>query len=261
VRDVLEQELTFAHELADRAAEIALAMFGGTFEVRTKPDATPVTEADLAIEAFVRDAVASRFPADATLGEEEGGSATDAERVWIVDPIDGTKNFADGVPVWGTLIALKVGDRFDLGVVSAPALGERSWAVRGQGARCNGEPIRVRDVGRIADAFCCFTDLDELLSLPVGDRFLDLVRACRRSRAFGDFWGHVLVARGAADVMIEPELSIWDYAALLPIVEEAGGRCTSFDGAPLGTDGRHRPSIVTTNGPLHDEVLSRLRVG
>ncbi len=262
MRGVLESELAFAHELADRAADIALGIFGGTFEVRTKTDATPVTEADLAIEAMVREEIARRFPGDAILGEEEGGSTTDAERTWIVDPIDGTKNFADGVPVWATLIGLQVGEDFELGVASAPALGERSWAVRGGGARCNGEPIRVRDeVRALEDAFLCLTELEELLELPLGDAFLDLVRSCRRTRAFGDFWGHCLVARGSADVMVEPELSIWDYAALVPIIEEAGGRCSTFDGGTLGTVGDERTSMVTTNGTLHGAVLAALRTG
>lgn len=262
---VLEQELALAHELADRAGEIALGFYGGTFEVRHKPDATPVTEADLAIEAMVREVIAARFPGDAILGEEQGGSTGEAERTWILDPIDGTKNFAEAIPVWATLIGLQIGDRFELGVASAAALGERYWAVRGAGAHCNGEPIRVREaVTSLDQAFLCLTELDELLASPLADAFLELVRACRRTRAFGDFWGHCLVARGAVDVMVEPALSIWDYAALVPILEEAGGRCTRLDGGALSAVGRpggEEQSMVSTNDSLHDEVLSRLRTG
>ncbi|MEX2275171.1 MAG: inositol monophosphatase family protein [Actinomycetota bacterium] len=250
---MLEQELALAHELADRAAEISLGLFRGTFEVAIKPDATPVTEADLAIEAMIRDELARRFPNDAILGEEHGGAIGKAERTWIVDPIDGTKNFADGVPIWATLIGLQIGDRLELGVASAAALGERYWAVRGAGSHCNGEPIHVREeVTAVPAAFVCLTELDELLDTPLREPFLDLTRRCRRTRAFGDFWGHCLVARGAADVMIEPELAIWDYAALVPIVEEAGGRVSQLDGSPL----RPGASVVSTNGVLHDEILA-----
>jgi len=253
---VFEQELAFAQGLADRAADISLGLFRGTFEISTKADRTPVTEADLAIEAMVRDEIARAFPNDAVLGEEQGGALGRAERTWIVDPIDGTKNFADGVPIWATLIGLHVGDRFELGVASASALGERYWAVRGAGAHCNGEPIHVRDtVADLQDAFVCLTELDEFLDSPLKDPFLELTRRSRRTRAFGDFWGHCLVARGAADAMVEPELAIWDFAALVPIVEEAGGRVSQIDGTPLAADA----SMVSTNGALHDEVLSRLR--
>jgi histidinol-phosphatase len=250
---VLEAELAFANELADEAARIALSFFRGSFDVRTKVDKTPVTEADLAIEAMVRTAIRERFPGDGVLGEE-GGAEGEGARRWIVDPIDGTKNFADGIQVWATLIALAVDDRPVLGVVNAAALGERYEAVRGGGARLNGEPIEVSRADRIARASVLHAGVPGWLDGDYGRPLADLLRDARRDRAFGDFWGHVLVARGSADVCFEPELATWDWAAIEVVVEEAGGRMTQFDGAPLA----HGGSVLTSNGALHDELLARL---
>jgi histidinol-phosphatase len=251
---VLEQELSFANELADEAGGIALSFFRGSFEVRTKVDDTPVTEADLAIEAMVRAAIRERFPDDAILGEEGGAEGGSARR-WIVDPIDGTKNFADGIQVWATLIALAVDERPVLGVVNAAALGERYEAVRGQGARMNGKPIEVSRTDRVDRASVLHAGLSDWLDGDQGRALLDLLRGARRNRAFGDFWGHMLIARGSADVCFEPELATWDWAALAVVVEEAGGRMTRFDGGPL----THGGSVLTSNGVLHDELLARLR--
>jgi histidinol-phosphatase len=251
---VLEEELAFANELAEEAGRIALSFFRGSFDVRTKVDKTPVTEADLAIEAMVRSAVRERYPNDAVLGEE-GGAEGESSRRWIVDPIDGTKNFADGIQVWATLIALALDGRPVLGVVNAAALGERYEAVRGGGARMNGEPIRVSRADRVSRAAVLHAGLSAWLDGEHGPRLLDVLREARRNRAFGDFWGHVLVARGSADVCFEPELSTWDWAAVEVVVEEAGGRMTQFDGSPLA----HGGSVLTSNGVLHDELLARLR--
>jgi histidinol-phosphatase len=253
---VFDAELTFANEVADRASEIAMGFFRGTFEVSIKPDASPVTEADLAVEAMFREMVAARFPSDAVIGEE-GGAGPEAERVWVIDPIDGTKNFADGVPIWATLLALHDGGRGVLGVVSAPALDERYEAVAGEGARCNGRPIRVSERASISDAFLVYSSIDAWLDGPLWSAFDELLRDTRRNRGFGDFWAHMLVARGAADVMAEPELAVWDWAALKVIVEEAGGRLTAFD----GSEPTHGSSVLTTNGLLHDAVLARLVIG
>ena len=253
---MLEAELAFANELSDEAGRIALSFFRGSFDVRTKVDKTPVTEADLAIEAMVRTAVHDRYPADAVLGEE-GGAEGEASRRWIVDPIDGTKNFADGIQIWATLIALAIDDRPVVGVVNAAALGERYEAVHGQGARMNGEPIAVSSADRVDRACVLHAGLSDWLDGEYGRPLLDLLRHGRRNRAFGDFWGHMLVARGSADICFEPELATWDWAAIEVVVEEAGGRMTRFDGAGL----EHGGSVLTTNGVLHDEILARLRSG
>jgi histidinol-phosphatase len=250
---MFEAELAFANELADEAGRIAMSFFGGEFDVREKADKSPVTEADIAVEKMVREAVRERFPEDAVLGEEsglEGGST----RRWIVDPIDGTKNFADGVQVWGNLIALSVEDVPVVGVVNAPALGERYEAARGSGARLNGEPIHVSRADRVSRAFVVYAELPEWLGGEHWGAFRELLEDARRDRGFGDFWGHMLVARGAADVMVEPELATWDWAALWVVVEEAGGRVTTFAGEPLS----HGSSVLTTNGILHDELVARL---
>ncbi|HEU4355421.1 MAG TPA: inositol monophosphatase family protein [Actinomycetota bacterium] len=250
---MFEQELAFAIGLAEEAGRIGMSFFRGTFDIREKVDKTPVTEADLAIEAMVRQALKERFPEDAVLGEEAGLEGA-SERRWIVDPIDGTKNFADGVQIWGTLIALAVDEVPVLGVVDAPALGERYEAARGSGARMNGEPIHVSRADRVDHAFVLHAETADWLEGRYAAAYLDLVKGARRERGFGDFWGHMLVARGSADVMLEPELATWDWAALWVIVEEAGGRVTTFEGERLS----HGSSVLTTNRVLHDELVARL---
>lgn len=253
---MFEPELAFANELADRAAQIALELFRGTFEVRVKADESPVTEADLAIEEMVRRAIHERYPGDSVLGEE-GGLHEGGDRRWIVDPIDGTRNFADGVQVWATLIALAIEGEPVVGVVSAPALGERYVARVGAGATLNGVPIHVSRADRLSRAFVVHGQMADWLEGPFARAVQELVREARRDRGFGDFWGHCLVARGAADVMVEAELHTWDFAALQVIVREAGGRMTQFDGAPV----EHGRSVLTTNGRLHDEIVARLSAG
>ncbi len=250
---MFEDELAFAGELADAAGELALSYFGGEFVVKLKADRTPVTEADVRIEAMVRERVNERFPGDAVLGEE-GGLEGEGERRWIVDPIDGTKNFADGVQIWANLIALAIDDEPVLGVVNAPALGERYEAVVGGGARLNGRAIEVSRADRVSRAFVVYSSAGLWMGEERPGPLRDLLREARRNRAFGDFWGHMLVARGSADVMLEPELATWDFAALKVVVEEAGGKVSTFDGKPL----EHGGSMLTTNGVLHDEVVARL---
>jgi histidinol-phosphatase len=253
---MFDEELAFAHELADAAADIALELFGGSFEVRRKPDESPVTEADLRIEEMIRGRVHERFPNDGVLGEEGGSEAgsTDSARRWIIDPIDATKNFADGVQIWATLIALAVDDRPVVGVVSAPALGERYAGVLGGGATLNGEPIHVSRADRVGRAFLVHGSLVDWLEGPWAPGVQQLARECRRTRGFGDFWGHMLVARGAADVMIESALNTWDFAAVQVVVEEAGGRMTQLNGEAV----EHGGSVLSTNGVLHDEIVARL---
>jgi histidinol-phosphatase len=252
-----EHELSFANGLADRAAEIGMGLFlGDGLLVRHKADRTVVTQADTSIESMVREQAAAAFPDDHVLGEEEGGSVDAAERVWIVDPIDATANYARGIPVWATLIALQVGGELVIGVVSAPALNERYVAARGHGAQMNGRPIRVSTVSTIPEAQVFYAGMKTWLADPnaTGAAVLRVLAGCSRSRGFGDFWGHTLVARGAGEAMLEPDLNIWDYAALQVVVEEAGGRMSQLDGSPTKDGG----SVLTTNGLLHDELISRL---
>ena len=250
-----EQELAFAHALADEAETIAMGLFADEgLEIRHKADRTLVTAADTGIERMVRERIAAAFKADRVMGEEQGGTFDGSGRVWIVDPIDGTANYARAIPVWATLIALQVDGELVLGVANAPAIGERYAAARGGGATMNGKRIRVSDATRLADAQFLYSQLDTLLGGVQGSATLELLASSNRERGFGDFWGHLLVARGAAEICIEPSLAIWDYAALVPIVEEAGGRITDFTGRPP----RHKGSVLTTNGALHGDVLRRL---
>jgi histidinol-phosphatase len=255
-------DLLLALQLADLADEITLGRYAAVdLVVETKPDNTPVSDADRAVEAAIRARLAETSPGDAVLGEEEGFTgAEETARRWVIDPVDGTKNFVRTVPAWATLIALEVSGRVSVGVVSAPALGFRWWAARGQGAwrsdRHSPEPRRlhVSRVGALADASFSYSSLSGWEEQGRLDGFLDLARSVWRTRAFGDFWSHCLVAEGAVDVSAEPEVSHWDLAALQVIVEEAGGRFTNLDGVP-GPDGG---SVVVSNGRLHDEVLRRL---
>lgn len=250
-------ELAFAHELADIAARITRHHVEHPVHVRHKEDATPVTDVDIAVEAALREAVALRFPDDGFVGEE-GGRTGGADRVWVVDPIDGTKNFVDGIQVWATLVALQVDGEPVLGVVDAPHLAERYDAVRGQGARLNHDRIAVSDVPALADAFVLHSGVEEWLRGPRWGSFIEVVGGARRTRGLSDFWGHVLVARGSADVLLEHEpCGVWDWAALQVVLEEAGGRMSTLDGeAPF--DGC---TLLSTNGAIHDEVLARLREG
>ncbi len=252
---MFEHELSWAHGVVDRAAEIGLGLFlGEGLEVRRKADLSLVTQADLAIERMVREQLAVAFPEDRILGEEEGGSSELDGRVWILDPIDATANFARGIPIWAVLLGLLVDGEVVLGVVDAPALHERYAAVRGRGATCNDRPIRVSDVATIADAQVLHAQTADLLRGSQRDATLALIDDAWRERGPGDFWAHLLVARGAAEVAFEPSLNIWDWAALKVIVEEAGGRMTTFEGDPVV----HEGSVLTTNGVLHDELVRRL---
>jgi histidinol-phosphatase len=253
---VYEEELAFAQELADRADEVTMSFFRGDFRVSRKADSTPVTEADLAVEALVREALSGRYPDDAVLGEEHGMEGS-GSRVWVVDPIDGTKNFAGGIQVWATLIALAVDDRPVVGVASAPALGERYAAARRSGATLNGEPVAVSGVDDLGEALLVSSGMSDWLDGRWARGFRAVASRVARTRAFGDFWGHMLVARGSAGAMMEPELRIWDWAALQVVVEEAGGRITQLDGSPLAD----HASCLTTNGRLHDQVVRLMSAG
>jgi len=225
-----DDDLDFALSLADDADAITLARFrADDLRVETKPDLTPVSEADQLVERTLRERIGRERPGEAVLGEEEGG---DDRSGWILDPIDGTRNYTRGIPIWATLIAYA--DR--VAVVSAPALGRRWWAVRGGGAFANGVSIRVSRIAKVQDATLLFA-----LDRPLPERAFDAWHV----RGFGDFWAHMLVAEGAAEVAVDPPgIAIWDTAAVTVIVEEAGGRFTKH---------------VSSNGLLHDEALSELR--
>ncbi len=252
----LDADLALALELADVADSLTLPRFrAAELLVETKPDLTPVTEVDRAVENRLRAELRRRRPDDAVLGEEYGvDGPAGAVRQWILDPIDGTKNFVRGQPVWATLIALQSSELGMVGVVSAPALGRRWWAARGRGAFADGAPIAVSKVAAMADAHLSYSSLSGWEELGRLDAFLALTRRVARTRAFGDFWSHVLVAEGACDVAAEPEVSLWDLAALQVIVEEAGGRFTDLSGTPTAGGG----SAVSTNGLLHPETLVSL---
>ena len=247
----MSADLDLALELADIADPLAMARFrAADLHIETKPDMTPVTDADRAIETALRETLAKARPGDAIIGEEFGHTDGSAARRWIIDPIDATKNFVRGIPVFATLIGLEVDGRIDTGVVSAPALGRRWWAARGEGAFLDGEPIRVSAIARLGEAQLLYPEV-ELFAGPGQERFLDLAERCWRSRGFGDFWQHMLVAQGSAEIALEPEVSLWDMAAVQVIVEEAGGRFTDLAGIATAAGG----NALSTNGLLHDEVL------
>jgi histidinol-phosphatase len=242
--------LEFANELADIADEISMPYFRSELEVRSKADGTPVTEADERIERALREAIAKRYPHHGVFGEEQGDTAGRAPVRWIIDPIDGTKNFSWGIRNWATLIALEEEGRIVCGVASAPAIGERFAAARGEGATRNGETIRVSETTDLGRARVGFTSAHSFERNGMGEAFRRLLDQTAHDRGIGDFYGHVLVAAGALDVMVEPELSPWDLGPLIVIVEEAGGRLTDFAGRAHIYGG----SVVTTNGHLHEAV-------
>ena len=225
-----------------------------SLSVRTKSDRTPVSEADEAAERMIRERLATERPEDGIVGEEFGASGSTRRR-WIVDPIDGTKNYVRGVPVFATLIALEEEGRIVTGVISAPAIHHRWSASAGGGAYRNGQRIHVSSVDALEKAFLGYDSLTDFDPHGTTGKFEALVRTCARSRGFGDFWAHMLVAEGALDAAIEPVVALWDMAAVQVIVEEAGGRFTNLAGEARADGG----SGVSTNGILHDRVLEALR--
>jgi histidinol-phosphatase len=243
----VDDDLALALSLADLADPLGLARFGARdLVVETKPDATPVTEADRAIELALRERIAAELPDDGFLGEESGRGGGRGGRLWVVDPIDGTRNFTRGVPVWATLIALERDGDMAVAVVSAPALHRRWWAARGEGAWLNGSPVHVSGVRRIEDAHIVYAH-----ETPLGE----LAMRAWHTRGFGDFWAHMLVAEGAADAAVDaPGVNLWDLAAVQVVVEEAGGRFSDFAGRRRLDGG----NAVTSNGRVHDEVLAAL---
>jgi histidinol-phosphatase len=272
----LSEDLTLALGLADLADAVSLARFRAVdLDVQTKPDRTPVTEADLAVERAIRDRLAETRPGDGILGEEFGTEG-DTTRQWIIDPIDGTANFLRGVPVWGTLISLAIDGVPVVGVASSPAMGRRWWAARGMGAWTSASAgelgasakaadaasarfpgarrLRVSGVERLADASLSFQSLAQWRQAGSLDRLLALSEQVWRDRAYGDLWSYTLLAEGLIDIVGEFDVKPYDLAALVPIVQEAGGRFTSITGEP----GPWHGSSLATNGRLHDAVLAAL---
>jgi histidinol-phosphatase len=256
-------DVGLAHVLADAADEVTRARFrAADLSVATKTDGTPVTDADTDVEQVLRGILGRARPRDAVLGEEfayHAGSAA-ATRQWVLDPIDGTANFARGVPVWATLIALLDDDEPVVGMVSAPALGRRWWAAHGTGAFAGkhqraASPIRVSGVEKLSQASLSYASLHSWRELGRMDGFLRLTAAAERARGYGDFLGHVLVADGSLEATVEASLALWDMAALACIVTEAGGRFSDLE----GVDGPFGASGVSSNGLLHEAVLEQLR--
>ncbi len=260
VRRGLTDDLRLAHLLADDADSITMHRFKALdLYVTSKPDLTPVSDADTTVEEALRRTLSRARPRDAVQGEEMAATGWGPRR-WVIDPIDGTKNFIRGVPVWATLIALMINDEVAVGVVSAPALGRRWWASLGGGAYVgkslmSGSPCQVSDVARIEDAYLSYASISAWVDAGQGQEFVDLLRSCWRTRAYGDFWSYMLLAEGGVDIACEPELALHDMAACSIVVTEAGGRFTDLAGkdGPLGT------GAYATNGRLHNAVLKQLR--
>lgn len=253
-------DLSLALSLADAADSLALPRFDAhDFAVESKPDLTPVTEVDRAVEQLVSQRLADERPDDALLGEEFGSRGSEGGRRWIIDPIDGTKNFVRGVPVWATLIGLYDGEEALVGVVSAPALGLRWWASAGGGAFRSvrggqAQRLGVSRVGDLADASVSYSSLSGWQERGLRDGLLGLFDDVWRTRAYGDFWSYMMVAEGVVEIAAEPELELYDMAALVPIVTEAGGTFTGLDGrsGPFGGD------AIASNGLLHEAARTRL---
>ena len=239
----MSADLELARRLADAADAISLPRFRSGLAVEVKPDLTPVTEADRATEVELRRILAEERPDDAILGEEQGAAGTGSRR-WLLDPIDGTRNYSRGIPVWATLIALEVDGVVQLGMVSAPALRQRWWAERGAGAYVDGEPMSVSRISRIEDS---------VLSFALEDNVPAVARRAWHARGFGDFWPYMLIAEGCVDGAVDgPGVGEWDLAATQVIVEEAGGRFSDQNGERRIDSG----TAVASNGLIHDELLA-----
>ena len=262
----VQDDLALARSLAAMADLVSMRRYESQdFTVTTKPDQTPVTEADREVEHAIREGLAAARPDDAILGEEFGATGHQygehrPHRQWIIDPIDGTANFLRRVPIWGTLIALAVDGVPVVGVVSAPALGQRWWGAKNHGAYTqrsgkHEERMSVSAVASLGDAVVSYNSLPGWIDAGRGDKAIVLATSAWRARAIGDMWAYMLVAEGAIDVATECGLQPYDMAALIPIVEEAGGRFTDIN----GLDGPWHGTACATNGHLHDAVLSTLR--
>jgi histidinol-phosphatase len=252
----MSADLELALQALDVADRITLSGFRRpSLAVETKADSSPVTEADRGAEVAIRELISRERPGDAVLGEEMGSTGAGSRR-WFIDPIDGTVNFVRGIPVWATLLGLEVDGYMQLGAVSAPALGRRWWAQRGEGAFVaapHGRADRIH-VSSVADLSASGISSASLADFPEPGRVLELAQKVKRDRGFGDFWSHMLVAEGACEVGLDPVVSVWDIAPLQVIVEEAGGKFTDFAGARRLDSG----SALSSNGLVHDDVVAAL---
>ena len=251
----LKEVLNFAVEAAREAGEITLRYFRKSFETRLKGKDNFVTQADVEAEEFLRRRILERFPEDSIIGEEGGERTGASARRWIIDPIDGTYSFVHGVPFYGVLLCVEVEGEPSVGVINMPALGELAYAARGLGCFINGEPARVSKTERLEDALLLSTDFGSCARHGFGAAAAELQSRAAMRRTWGDCYGYVLVATGRADVMLDPAMNVWDCAALLPVIEEAGGTFTDW----RGTRTIHGGNAVATNGPLFDEVMSIIK--
>ena len=249
----IHEDVTAAIAAARAAGEVAMRYYVGAFEVTIKPDHTPVTQADREAEQAIKRVLGRAFPNDGFLGEEFGEEGP-KDRRWIIDPIDGTRNFIRRVPIWAVLIGLEEAGEVTAGVVFNPASNELLWARKGDGAWSGGERLRVSACAAMKDAFLLHSDLHLLREAGSWDRFVRLLDAAGRSRGFGDYYGYGLVASGKAEIYLETDLKPWDVAPVKILVEEAGGRLTDFSGTPTIYGG----SVLATNGRLHDLALRAL---
>ncbi len=251
-----------AVEVTREGGRTALRYFGGNLAADWKPStdpwttahSSPVTVADQETERLLRERLSAAFPQDGFLGEEYGDQPGSSGYRWIIDPIDGTRNYFRGIPIWGTLVGLEYQGQMIAGFVDLPALGEFYHALRGEGAFCNGQRIQVSPVAKLADTTLLYTALSWFMKPGRQEAFLDLLGQTQAQRGFGDVYGFMLVARGSADLMLEFGVHAWDVAAVLPIVEEAGGTFTNYDG---GQD-IHKPDVLVSNGRLHADALAIL---
>jgi histidinol-phosphatase len=260
-RDDVAHLASFAHEVLDETDAIALRHVAGALTVSAKPDSTLVTQADTDIETHLRDRIAAAYPGHAVLGEEFGVAPDAGDGRWIIDPIDATHNVVRGIEVFATLLAFERDGTLELGFVSAPGMRRRWFAARGSGAHLRSDgserPIHVSAVDDLADAHVVFSTLHGFDEAGMGDALHRLTGVAWRDRGFGDFWGHVLVAQGSAEAMLEYDVKPWDMAAPHVVVTEAGGRMTDLEGRPGWTS----PQALTSNGLLHDRLLGVLSGG
>jgi histidinol-phosphatase len=250
----MHEVVAAAIQAAQAGGEIAMKYYRGGFQVSIKPDQTPVTQADREAEQAIKAVLRRAFPDHGFLGEEFGEEGP-KDRRWIIDPIDGTKNFIRRVPIWAVLIGLEEAGEVTAGVVFNPAIGEMFWARKGDGAWADRERIRVSDCARLDEATLLHADLHLLRAAGYWNSFVRMVDACHRTRGFGDYYGYGLVASGKAEIYVETDLKPWDAAPVKILVEEAGGRLTDFSGRPTIYNG----SVLATNGHLHEQALALLQ--